>query len=203
MARAVPRVGGRVALGVPRVPTDERPGAAGLRVPAAIWAAVLEHLLAAVPLEAVGLLATVPVLGGDGAEEAVRFYTGANVDSSPTRYTMAPRDVLVALGDIDAHGWRLGAIVHSHPVTPPVPSATDLREARYSDALMVIVSLATSPPTPRAWRLLPAGPASPVAATDPGLPTALWEVAEVPVVLVPGEADVGPAEGPDLGADRA
>ena len=112
---------------------------------------ILSHLAAAAPLEGVGLLAVTTDLGCD---RATRFYPGSNVDASPTRYTMEPAEVLAAFRDMDANGWRLGAIVHSHPATPPVPSATDLREAYYPDALLVIVGLAERPPVARVWRLI-------------------------------------------------
>jgi proteasome lid subunit RPN8/RPN11 len=94
------------------------------------------------------LLATVDQ---GAAWRAVRFYPGRNADASRTRYTMDPADVLAALVDIERHGWRFGAIVHSHPTSPPSPSPTDLREAFYPDALMVIVSLRGPTPEARAW----------------------------------------------------
>lgn len=156
---------------------------AGLLLPRSIRATLLAHLVGAAPDEGVGLLATASVLEAGGVARAVRFYPGANLDSSPTRYTMDPRDVLTALGDIDANGARLGAIVHSHPATPPIPSATDLREVYYPDALMVIVSLMGSPPELRAWRLVPQGP---------GDELAPWRAVEVPVVDGSGPAAADP-----------
>jgi proteasome lid subunit RPN8/RPN11 len=85
---------------------------------------------------------------------------------------MDPVEVLAAFRDLDANGWTLGAIVHSHPATPPMPSPTDLREAFYPEALMLIVSFAAVPPVMRAWRLAAASP--PLVA------------AEVPIVLSEG-----------------
>ena len=116
-----------------------------------IAGAILAHLRTALPQEGCGLLAV--RLGGDGAAVATRFYPGTNLDASPTRYTMDPGEVLAAHRDIEANEWTLGAIVHSHPATPPTPSPTDLREAFYPEALMVIVSFAAGLPTMRAWRL--------------------------------------------------
>jgi len=130
---------------------DETRPPAALRIGSGLYDRVLAHLLAAAPLEAVGLLAVADDARGDA--HATRFYPGTNVDASPTRYTMHPAAVLAALRDIEAHGWRLGAIVHSHPATPPVPSATDLREAQYPDALVIIVGLANTAAETRAWRL--------------------------------------------------
>lgn len=134
---------------------------------------LLRHLTAALPHEGVGLLATdwerdgrdVRAKGGEGTlalsplsslpslARAMKFYPGRNIDASPSRFTMDPVEVIVALQEIDERGWWLGAIVHSHPHGPAQPSMTDLREAHYPDALSVIVSLAEQPARVRAWRL--------------------------------------------------
>ena len=83
---------------------------------------------------------------------AVRFYPGRNMDSSPRRYTMDPTDVMPALAEMKRQETRLGAIVHSHPNTPPVPSRTDLVEAKLPGVLSLIVGL--SPVVElRAWSL--------------------------------------------------
>jgi len=136
---------------------------------------LLRHLTAALPHEGVGLLATAWASNesGVGSQEyggervtpdsrlptpdsfvrAMKFYPGRNVDASPSRFTMDPAEVIVALQEIDERCWWLGAIVHSHPHGPAKPSTTDLREASYPDALSVIVSLAEQPACVRAWRL--------------------------------------------------
>jgi proteasome lid subunit RPN8/RPN11 len=89
----------------------------------------------------------------DAPLRAERFYPGTNDDQSPTHYTMNVGEVVAAFDDMDRRGLRLGAIVHSHPTTPPAPSRTDLREAFYPDALMLIVSFAEGEPVARAWRI--------------------------------------------------
>jgi proteasome lid subunit RPN8/RPN11 len=119
-----------------------------LRIGRQMFDAVAAHLTAGLPNEAVGLLA---VRDEGPVAIAVHFYPGTNVDGSPTRYTMEPAEVLAAFRDIAANEWRFGAIVHSHPATPPAPSETDLREAYYPEALLVIVGLANEVPTIRAW----------------------------------------------------
>jgi proteasome lid subunit RPN8/RPN11 len=130
--------------------------------------ALLEHLLAALPNEGCGLLATVD----DGAVRRVtRFFPGENIDCSPTRFTMDPRQVAAAMVEIDAFGWHLGGIVHSHPRTPARPSATDLREAYYPDALLVITSFAATEPELRSW--------------DVSTATTLDESREVAITIVP------------------
>ncbi len=45
------------------------------------------------------------------------------------------------------------AIVHSHPVTPPVPSASDLSEAAVPGVLSLIVGLSPAVDL-RAWQLV-------------------------------------------------
>lgn len=115
---------------------------------------VIAHLHERIPQEAVGLLAVAPALD-DGPARAVAFYPGTNIDASPTRYTMEPAEVIAALQDIERNGWLLGAIVHSHPVTPAVPSETDLREANYPESLLVIVTWQQGQAEMRAWQVLP------------------------------------------------
>ncbi len=126
-------------------------GLVGLRVSASLLSEVFQHLLTAAPCEGVGLLAG--IIDGSWAQ-ATAFYQGTNVDASPTRYTMAPEEVISAFRDMRSREWRLAAIVHSHPASVPVPSATDLMEAYYPEALLLIVGLATRPPIARCWRLV-------------------------------------------------
>ena len=121
------------------------------RVPESMMRQVIAHLESALPHEGCGLLA-VPA-GADWPGEAVTFYPGTNADRSSTRFTMDPAEVLAAFKDMRANDWELGAIVHSHPASPPIPSPTDLREAYDPDALMLIVSFAGPIPEARAWRI--------------------------------------------------
>jgi proteasome lid subunit RPN8/RPN11 len=119
---------------------------------------IMIHLLEAAPNEGVGMLAVGdPFRDEDDlhAVEAVRFYPGTNVERSPSRYTMEPVEVVRALREMREVGWRLGAIVHSHLKGPATPSATDVREAHYPDALMLIVSFAVQPATTGVWRVVP------------------------------------------------
>lgn len=130
---------------------------------------IMIHLLDAAPNEGVGLLAVgEPFRDEDDlhAVEAVRFYPGTNTDRSPSRYTMDPVEVVRALREMREAGWRLGAIVHSHLKGPATPSATDVREAHYPDALMMIVSFAVQPATTGVWRVVPEDDLSVVQSVD-------------------------------------
>lgn len=139
-----------------------------LRVERGLLDKIVAHLRAELPREGVGLLAT--VADGDAAR-ARSYYPGTNVDASTTRYTMDPEEVLAAFADMEANRWDFGAIVHSHPLSPPVPSTTDLREAFYPDQLLLIVGMATDPPAAQGWS---------VRAADERAGAA---VSEVPVVV--------------------
>jgi proteasome lid subunit RPN8/RPN11 len=127
-----------------------------LCLPESIREQILIHLLDATPNEGVGLLAVVPpTITDDGVREAmaVRFYPGTNIEASPSRFTMDPGEVIAAFREIRETGWQLGAIVHSHVTGPATPSTTDLREARYPEALLMIVSFADQPAHVRVWRV--------------------------------------------------
>lgn len=120
-----------------------------------LWESVLLHLQACLPNEGVGLLSTIIApdffLG-------VRFYPGKNLNESPSRFTMDPLDVLRACEDMEREGTRLGVVVHSHPVTPPEPSPTDLRELALPGVVNLIVQLRPRVQA-RAWKIAPTGTA--------------------------------------------
>jgi proteasome lid subunit RPN8/RPN11 len=111
---------------------------------------IVEYLRRCLPDEGVGVLST----SGIGSSlTAVRFYPGRNIDRSSRRYTMDAADVLAALVNMEREKTRLGVIVHSHPTTPPVPSRTDLVEAKYPGVLSLIVGF--SPVVElKAWKLV-------------------------------------------------
>ena len=121
----------------------------GLSLNGELVDAIVRHCVAALPNEGCGLLA------GRRARASLvadRFYPGTNRLASPSRFAMDPAEVMAALTAIDRDGHRLAAVVHSHPTTEAVPSRTDLREAYYPEALLLIVSLAGETPRLRAWR---------------------------------------------------
>ncbi len=122
-----------------------------LRIPASLRRRIEFHLRSALPNEGCGLLAT--TTNQRGEREAVHFFPGVNVDASPARFTMDPAGVAQAIREMEQRGWDLGAIVHSHPVTPATPSVTDRRENFYRESLTVIASFVTGTVDFRAWWL--------------------------------------------------
>ena len=65
---------------------------------------------------------------------------------------MKPEAQLVAMREIREKGLKLTGTYHSHPKTPPHPSARDRDLAPYPDAAHLSISLAAPEPEVRCWR---------------------------------------------------
>lgn len=117
---------------------------------------LMVHLVQSAPNEGVGILGVhAPVRTNTGLEAtAALFIPGRNIEASPVRYVMDPQDVISAFRTFREQGLHLGAIVHSHLRGPATPSATDVNEWNYPEALMLIASFAEQPPTLQSWRLV-------------------------------------------------
>ncbi len=114
---------------------------------AALREEIVAHARAEAPREACGLLA-----GTD--DEARRVIRCANVHETPTtRYLIDPREQLRAFREMDQRSEELVAIYHSHPVSQPYPSPTDRAEARYPEAVYVLVSLRSGQPEIHGYRI--------------------------------------------------
>lgn len=118
-----------------------------LEIRPALAAQIVAQARAGAPLETCG------VLGGQ-AGRALAAYPLANALRSPARYHADADELLAAFLDIEARGWDMVGIYHSHPTGPDKPSATDVAEAYYPDAVYVIVSLAHEPPSLRAFQIV-------------------------------------------------
>jgi len=111
---------------------------------------IVEHLRSSLPNEGCGLIGGIPLAT---EELAVHFFPGTNVDQSPVRFTMAPKEVIEATWWMRTLGWRLAAIVHSHPNSAAAPSPTDMREWYYPDARLLIVSFQHEEPEIGCWAI--------------------------------------------------
>jgi proteasome lid subunit RPN8/RPN11 len=87
------------------------------------------------PEEACGLVAG---LGW----ESKQVYPVENKLHSSVRFLMEPEQQVRFLLEIEANGWELLAIYHSHPNGPDTPSATDIAEIAFPDAITIIWSRA-------------------------------------------------------------
>lgn len=109
---------------------------------------MLAHLQSVYPQEGCGLLA------GKGIH-ATHLYAIENQRQSQVVYEMEPHQHLRAMMDIEAQGDEVLAAYHSHPHSPPLPSATDIAQAYYPELVYVIVSLQQrSQPVVRAFRIV-------------------------------------------------
>lgn len=83
------------------------------------------------PEEACGFI----IEKGPGRIEAVPV---TNALHSPARFRMEPGEQLELMTQMDEHDWHLAGIYHSHPNGPDHPSATDLAESAYPQAVSLI-----------------------------------------------------------------
>jgi [CysO sulfur-carrier protein]-S-L-cysteine hydrolase len=105
-----------------------------LAIPQWAYARVLAEAQAAFPLEVCGLMA-----GRDGVVR--HLYPVDNILQSPSAFQMEPRQQVEAMLQMEKQGWTLLAIYHSHPHGPAEPSAADVAQAYYPEAIQIIVSL--------------------------------------------------------------
>jgi proteasome lid subunit RPN8/RPN11 len=95
---------------------------------------MVEHGLAVFPNEACGLLA-----GKEG--RPVRFFPMTNRDASPVTYRLDPKEQLRVFDEMDAQGWDLLGIFHTHTHSEAYPSETDRAQAFYPEAEYLVMSL--------------------------------------------------------------
>jgi proteasome lid subunit RPN8/RPN11 len=124
----------------------ERPG---IRLPAEIADRLLEHARRRHPNESCALLG-----GNVRTGRVTSLHIARNELASPYRYAVAAEDLVRIVHAIEAAGEDLVAIFHSHPATPPVPSPTDRREARYS-VIHLIAGVSEGTRALEAWRIEP------------------------------------------------
>ncbi len=98
---------------------------------------LLSHALHAPEQEVCGLIGA-----HDGTPR--RVYPVSNVAAEADHlFAMDPQQQIDAMRRMRENGETLFAIYHSHPHAPAAPSALDLQQAAYPEALYLIVSLNT------------------------------------------------------------
>jgi proteasome lid subunit RPN8/RPN11 len=91
------------------------------------------HAREALPAECCGIL-----LGSaTTVTESVRT---PNASDDPNRFFIEPRAHIETRREARGRGLEVLGFYHSHPHSPPDPSATDLTEASYPNLLYLIVS---------------------------------------------------------------
>ena len=121
------------------------PGESGLVLPQVLYDQMLAHVQACLPEEACGIL-------GGRRETAILALAVENELHSPVKYRMRAEDQLRAFMAVEEAGLDLIAIWHSHPRGPAHLSPTDLAEAYYPEATLLVWS--PSDGQSQEWRLL-------------------------------------------------
>ena len=137
------------------------PGPTRVGLPAGIAEAIVEQARNEIPNESCGLIVgDLPAVDGG---VPLRWLPLRNALGSPYRYEIDPDDLLRISLELEDRDEAIWGIVHSHVASPARPSATDIRQAFYPEALYLLVSLdpveadpATGAPSLRAWRIVDA-----------------------------------------------
>lgn len=84
------------------------------------------------------------LIGADADGRPATCYPVPNqADTPENRFLLDPARQIQAMRQMRDHSETLFAIYHSHPAAPATPSAVDVAQAAYPDALQLIVSLNT------------------------------------------------------------
>jgi [CysO sulfur-carrier protein]-S-L-cysteine hydrolase len=110
---------------------------------------MIDYAQAELPNEACGLLA-----GLDAG--VMQVLPIANIAAKPQQmFEMDASALLPALKQIDAAGWTLLGIYHSHPRSDPIPSQKDIASVKlnYPHIAHVIISFKHAKPRLQAWHI--------------------------------------------------
>jgi [CysO sulfur-carrier protein]-S-L-cysteine hydrolase len=115
-----------------------------IRIPAAMYAEMVAHVIAGYPNETCGLLAS-----KDG--QVVKNYPTANAAEHPDDFSIIdPEDLRRIFEDIDTYDGQDYAYYHSHPKSEAYPSRRDIEFARYNKLYYIIFSHQFYPEPPYA-----------------------------------------------------
>jgi [CysO sulfur-carrier protein]-S-L-cysteine hydrolase len=126
-----------------------------LIVPLSIYQEMVVQAVMEQPNECCGLLGGVVEICSDDSRigRVVQRYPLVNEAKSPVEFFNGGKDLFAATRDMRNRSLDTLAVYHSHPSSPPVPSKKDLTRNWSMEVVNVIISLATTPPTARAWWL--------------------------------------------------
>jgi proteasome lid subunit RPN8/RPN11 len=117
-----------------------------VKLPRGAVAAMVAHARRTAPAECCGVL----VGAGDDVIEAV---PAKNLSPDPNRFLLDPKTHIAAERDARGRGLTVVGFYHSHPHSAARPSATDIAESSYAEAVHVIVSLAQAQPSLAVFRI--------------------------------------------------
>lgn len=113
------------------------------RLSAAQYAQIVDQALTGWPFEVCGLI-------GGWQDEAALIIQLPNCARTPKiRYEVDPTVFVAAYRQLERAGVEVIGLYHSHPNGPPNPSAVDIAEATWPEAVYLIVGLAETAPGQR------------------------------------------------------
>jgi [CysO sulfur-carrier protein]-S-L-cysteine hydrolase len=95
---------------------------------------IVDQGLREFPNESCGLIAA-----ADGVP--VKVFPMRNADASPSTYRLDGREQLHVFDEMEAQGWELWGIYHSHTHSEAYPSETDRKLAFYPESRYLVLSL--------------------------------------------------------------
>jgi proteasome lid subunit RPN8/RPN11 len=101
-----------------------------MRIAKALLDELVAHVVEDPENEICGVLAVEADGSMSGHARAVRVYRAQNTHASPLRFEIDGNELLGLTNTIEARGWQIGAIYHSHVRSEPRPSQTDINYAR-------------------------------------------------------------------------
>ena len=108
--------------------------------------AMVEHARSHYPDEACGLLV------GEERATVAAFHPCANIDASPSSFTIDPTDHFRVMKRAEASGLDITGVFHSHTHSAPYPSPTDRRQAPDPEWVHLILGMADpARPELRGW----------------------------------------------------
>ena len=146
-----------------------------LTLPQVLIDEMVAHAREDLPNECCGVI-------GRATDGALTLWRATNDEASPWRFNIPPQQLLHLYRAIDDVEGDLLVIYHSHVASEARPSPTDLRIARFHKGetewpYWVLVSLASEPPSVRAWRI------------DDGAEPDTVQAAEIELIVSDGDAE--------------
>lgn len=124
-----------------------------LLIPAAVLAAISDHVQGAFPNEACGFLIGEHSHDGALVRQALATPNSAAWEDQPRAYAIDPRDWIRTEQQVRAQGLAIIGIYHSHPNQSPTISQTDIAALWPNLFYLIIAGGSQRHAPPSAWRL--------------------------------------------------
>jgi [CysO sulfur-carrier protein]-S-L-cysteine hydrolase len=122
-----------------------------MKIAADLLDAIVAHALEIPKIECCGLVAVEPGTNGD-SRTATRVYRAENIHDTALRFEIDPMEQYRLTEEIEAQGWEIGGLYHSHVRSAPKPSQTDIGFAANLPGIeWIIVGLAEGEPEVRSY----------------------------------------------------